>query len=169
MELKSIGAKCLGFLGKYKYIVIILAVGLLFMTLPDSTKHADEPGNVKEAAIQTDSPVEEQLKSILSKMDGAGKVEVLLTVAQGKETLFQTDSKISASDQSDTTQSDTVTVTDAQRNQTGLVRQENPPVYLGAVILCQGADSAAVRFSIVEAVSKATGLGADQICVLKMK
>lgn len=169
MELKSIGAKCLGFLGKYKYVVIILAVGLLFMTLPDSSKPTDKTQQAGETIIRTDTPVEEQLKSILSKMDGAGKVEVLLTVAQGKETLYQTDSKISASDQSETTQFDTVITSDAQRNQTGLIRQENPPIYQGAVILCQGADSAAVRFSIVDAVSKATGLGADQICVLKMK
>lgn len=169
MELKSIGAKCLGFLGKYKYVVIILAVGLLFMTLPDSSKSTDKTQQAGETIIRTDTPVEEQLKSILSKMDGAGKVEVLLTVAQGKETLYQTDSKISASDQSETTQFDTVITSDAQRNQTGLIRQENPPIYQGAVILCQGADSAAVRFSIVDAVSKATGLGADQICVLKMK
>jgi hypothetical protein len=42
-------------------------------------------------------------------------------------------------------------------------------VYQGAVVLCQGAADAAVRLAVVEAVSKATGLGADKICVLKMK
>ena len=68
-----------------------------------------------------------------------------------------------------TTKTDTVTVTDAQRNESGLIRQVNPPVYKGAVIVCQGADNAAVRLAIVDAVGKATGLGADKISVLKMK
>ena len=55
------------------------------------------------------------------------------------------------------------------RKQTGLVQQVNPPTYLGAVIVCQGADSASVRLAIVEAVGSVTGLSTDKITVLKMK
>jgi len=40
---------------------------------------------------------------------------------------------------------------------------------MGAVIVCQGADDPQVRLSIVDAVSKVTGLGSDKISVLKMK
>jgi stage III sporulation protein AG len=43
------------------------------------------------------------------------------------------------------------------------------PAYLGAVVVCRGADNAAVRLQIVEAVSVFTGLGADKISVNKMK
>ena len=60
-------------------------------------------------------------------------------------------------------------VTGSDRSEKGLVRQINPPEYLGAVVLCQGADNAAVKLAIVEAVSKATGLSTDRITVLKMK
>ena len=56
-----------------------------------------------------------------------------------------------------------------RRADPGLVRQVNPPEYLGAVVLCQGADNPSVKLSIVEAVSKATGLTTDRITVLKMK
>ena len=41
--------------------------------------------------------------------------------------------------------------------------------YLGAIILCQGADHADVKLQITQAVSRATGLGTDRISVLKMK
>ena len=41
--------------------------------------------------------------------------------------------------------------------------------YTGAVIFCQGADSAGVRLQIVEAVSVYTGLSSNKIMVLKMK
>ena len=60
-------------------------------------------------------------------------------------------------------------LTDGSRAQQALVEQVIPPVYLGAVVLCQGAGSAAVRLSVVEAVSRATGLSTNQIVVLKMK
>jgi hypothetical protein len=63
----------------------------------------------------------------------------------------------------------TILTTDSDRNQTGLIHQKNPPVYRGAVVLTQGADDPAVKLAIVDAVGKATGLGADKIAVLKMK
>ncbi len=169
MDLRYISAKILDFTKKYRYVLLILLIGLLFMTLPNSTVSKSDSTTVTEPETQTEEMINEKLSSILSKLDGAGKVEVMITVARGEETIFQTDNKFSVTEQSDTTQQDTVTVTDSERSQTGLIRQVNPPVYLGAVILCQGADSASVRLSIVDAVSKATGLGADQISVLKMK
>jgi stage III sporulation protein AG len=86
---------------------------------------------------------------------------VLLTPASGKETLYQTNENGD--------DSDTVIITDSSRNESGLIRQVNPPVYLGAIVLCQGGDRPSVRLAIVDAVSKVTGLGADRISVLKMK
>ena len=49
------------------------------------------------------------------------------------------------------------------------MRQVNPPTYLGAIIICEGADDANIRLAVVDAVSKVTGLGANRISVLKMK
>ena len=63
----------------------------------------------------------------------------------------------------------TVIVTDSQRCESGLIRQINPAAYKGAIVVCQGADSSAVRLAITQAVAKITGLGTDNICVLKMK
>jgi stage III sporulation protein AG len=63
---------------------------------------------------------------------------------------------------------DTVIVMDGNREETGLVKQVLPPVYRGAVIACQGADSANIRLAIVEAVKSVTGLSSDRITVLKM-
>lgn len=169
MDLKTICAKSLDYIKKYRYVLLMLIIGLLLMALPGSKNSKSDSVKSTDPEIQMQVSVNEQLSNILSKLDGAGKVEVLLTIAHGEETIFQTDDKVTETDQSNTTQIDTVTVTDAERNQAGLIRQINPPTYLGAVILCQGADSAAVRLLIVDAVSKVTGLGADQISVLKMK
>ena len=57
----------------------------------------------------------------------------------------------------------------SNREESGLIQQIHPPIYQGAIILCQGADSAAVRLSIVDAVANVTGLSTDKITVLKMK
>ena len=94
---------------------------------------------------------------------------MLLTVKTGETTVYQTDEDTSTSETGSSIRKETVIITDSDRNQQALVVQVLPPDFMGAVIVCQGADNASVRLAVVEAVSKATGLGADRITVLKMK
>lgn len=168
MELTAIGGKVLEFLKKYRYVVLVLLIGVGLMVIPGKTSNETEPmpsENSQETAIDQS----EQLEDILSQIDGAGKVKVLLTWSSGPRTVYQTDDDCTTTEGSSTVHRDTVVITDADRAEQGLVTQVLSPEYLGAVVICQGADSAAVRLSIVEAVADATGLGTDQISVLKMK
>ena len=150
-------------LAKYKYPVLILLVGLALMLLP-SGKEAQTPEPTAET-VPTENDLESKLEAILSQIDGAGQVKVLLTEEAGREHLYQTDSEVRADSRTD----DTVLIEDGSNTESGLIRQTLEPKYRGAVILCQGADDAAIRLAIVQAVRCITGLGADAISVLKMK
>ena len=88
---------------------------------------------------------------------------MLLTEASGCDTIYQVDENRNQSNL------DTVIVTNGQREEIGLIKQIIPPEYRGAVVVCQGADHAAVRLTVVEAVRSVTGLSSDNITVLKMK
>ena len=79
------------------------------------------------------------------------------------------DEDLSSGTDSEDTRRDTVLISDGNREENGLVRQTIPPVYRGAIIVCQGGNDAKVRLSIVEAVMSVTGLRSDCITVLKMK
>lgn len=149
-------------LRKYKYVLLILTLGLVLMCLPDGQPVEEAP--VPEVTVESLSLTEE-LEEILSQIQGAGKVKVMLSTATGEQTHYQTDEDQSG----DTTRKDTVIVTGDDRSQQGLVRQVDPPTYLGAVVVCQGADRPQVQLAIVQAVANVTGLGADRISVLKMK
>ena len=166
MEWIGTKAKLTDLFRKYRYVLLVLAVGIVLMVLP-SGDQKEEPQPPKEA--EATLSVEQQLSTILSYIEGAGEVHVMLTTATGEEILYQTNEDYSQSGDTANTRTDTVTVSDAQRSEAGLIRQVNPPVYLGAIVVCKGADSPSVRLAIVEAVSKVTGLGADEISVLKMK
>lgn len=153
-------------LNKYRYALIILVIGLLLMALPNfglSTKSSE--GDPEGSAILPVESFEDRLARLLSKVEGAGAVEVILTVAAGKETIYQTNDEHSNSG----IKANTVTVTDSNRDQSGLVKQVKNEVYKGAVIVCQGANDPSVRLALVDAVSRITGLGANSISVLKMK
>ena len=164
MEIKSWIGRLSDFLMKYRYAACILLVGIILMMLPSADPVDTLPEPAKDT-ITAEITVEEQLSSLLSKIQGAGRVEVMLSFSSGAETRYHSDSETDT----DSTQSSAVIITDGDRNETALVSRVDPPKYLGAIVLCHGADSAAVRLAIVEAVSKYTGLGADQIAVLKMK
>lgn len=168
MEWVSLKEKVPAFVKKYGYVALILGIGLLLMIIP-SQDSVDKTEEVIPEQSHSILSVEDQLSQILSRVAGAGEVQVMLSVASGEEILYQTNDDFSNGSDNGTSRLDTVTVTDAQRNETGLVRQVNPPVYMGAIVVCKGADSPSVCLAIVEAVANATGLGTDKISVLKMK
>ena len=116
----TIKSRIRDFLIKYRFVLLVLLLGILLMTLPT--------GSIKQQSPAASSPgeptTEERLCSILSRIQGVGKVEVMLTTASGAEPVYQTDQ--TGSDNSART--DTVVITDSGRNQTGLIRQINPPV-----------------------------------------
>lgn len=153
---------------KYRFPALVLLLGIILMTLPTKEKkEIDSIQTVVPNIIQTD--LQEELEDILCQIQGAGKVRVLLTEAEGEQTLYQMDEDLQTNGGSESIRQDTVLLTNSEREEVGLVRQIIPPVYQGAVILCQGADSASVRLAIIQAVASATGLTSDKITVLKMK
>ena len=160
MDIKAQREKITQWLGKYKYFALILLLGVGLMLIPSVSKENKTTQVTNEPVTQT--PIKEELEDILSNIKGAGRVQVMLTMASGEQTVYQTDS---ASDD----RQDTVIITQGDRAQSGLVQQVLPPTYRGAIVLCQGADSATVCLAIKEAVAKVTGLDSSEISVLKMK
>ena len=151
---------------EYRYVILVLIIGILLMMLPQGKTEEKKDDNVLIPETEAVETLQEQLEQLLSLVQGAGKVRVLLTEAEGERVIYQTDGEQRSQDSK---RADTVIVSDSARAESGLVQQILPPSYMGAIILCQGADSASVRLSLIEAVSNATGLSSDRISVLKMK
>lgn len=167
MDWMNIAGRAKNLVGKYKYVLLILLLGILLMSLPEGSKESMQPEISVPAPVYASKT--EELEAILSQISGVGKVRVMLTEAAGSETIYQTDEDRSETSDAQNIRVETVIVTGSERTETGLVRTVVPPVYLGAIIVCQGGDSPAVRLSVAEAVSNVTGIGTDRITVLKMK
>ena len=167
MVFKELANKMICAISKYKYAVVVLLIGIALLLIPQKTQSAPTVENTQEQCTQIIETTE--LEEILQSVQGAGKVKVLLSVATGEKTIYQTDSEANTSSDSNSTKQETVIVTDGQRAEAGLINQVNPPTYLGAIVVCEGADSPSVRLSVTQAVARITGLGSDSICVLKME
>ena len=169
MDLLNKKMRILQTVGKYKYVCLILLVGVLLMILPTGKVYDKEEQILRSIQQDTETDIEKQLECILSSVKGAGQVKVMLSVAQGERIIYQTDSDYVESENTTDRRSQTILITDGSRNQTGLIHQKIPPSYKGAIILAQGADTPSVKLALVEAVSDVTGLGTDKISVLKMQ
>lgn len=158
----TVAQRIKGILFQYKYVLVVIGAGLALMLMPAGKKAETEhptPEPKSSMAIQ------ESLEDILGRIQGVGEVRVLLTQKQGEQTVYVYDQSRSG----DSVRSDAVIITDADRSQGGMIAQVIPPVYLGAIVVCQGGADPTVRLAVVEAVCDATGLSADKISVWKMK
>lgn len=158
----------MGYLKKYRYVVLVLLLGVVFMLIPGI--HSNEIKD--EIEIQVQEPtisVSQELEQILSFVDGAGKTKVMITYLRGEEVVYQTDVDVSASENQDSEKQKTVLITGKDKGQSGLIARIDPAKCMGVIVLCQGADKPSVRLAVIDAVGKVMGLGADRISVLKMK
>ena len=166
MELSTLRNRVAGFVKKYRFVMIVIAAGLLLMLIPGNNKSAVKAEKqISQKESETAVDPQNALASVLSQVKGAGKVQVYLTTMEGEKIVYQSNTDKSG----ENIRTETVTITTADRGQEGLISQVNPPVYLGAIVVCEGADNPTVQLAIVDAVSKGTGLGTNRISVLKMK
>jgi len=167
------GRKLVARLEKYKFILLIILVGIVLLVLPTSKKSTAQDGGepvgtaVAEQISFDLTDMEERLSEALSKIDGAGEVRVLLTLQSGSRVILAQDTKTSESGDALEREISTVIVSKGANNEETIALQELAPKYQGAVVICPGGGNSAVRLKLTEAVSALTGLGADRISVCK--
>ena len=154
-------------LEKYKYVLIVLVVGLVLLLWPVGTKEEPREGVPGGQAEDFDlEAMERKLSQVLSQVDGAGKVTVALTVKSGVEQVPVTDRSTSVTERGNSVEEKTVVI-DTGSGKEAVVRLQRSPVFQGALVVCEGGDRADVQLLMTRAVSALTGLGADRITVCK--
>lgn len=165
-RLAALGAAAAPLARKYRAVLIVLLAGVLLLA-------SGRGGGASAAPRQADggadadfslAAFEDQLRAQLAGVEGAGRVELMLT-------LEETDASVYAADTRRTDgswESDLTVLSDSSYGETPVTVKRLLPVFRGAVVLCDGADDAQVRLAVTQAVCTACGLGSDKVAVLKM-
>lgn len=170
----AIPEKVSAFAKKYRLLLLLVVLGIVLLLLPSGqTEQQQEISAQTEATDETDAEyvraLEARLSELLAQIEGVGQVNVLLTLQSGKQMHYKSD----VTKQTDGTQSSleekTVILSRGSAYDEAAVTAVSYPKFQGALIVCQGADRAAVQLAIVGAVSSLTGLSSDKIAVVKMK
>lgn len=153
-----------GALGKYSYVLLVIAVGAVLLLLPTGGRDSpgEEPPAREEGASFDLEAFETKLERILSQVEGAGETRVVLTLDGGsRQVLARNQDRDGDGGSSNTV----VTVGKGSGAQDVVPLQTVAPQFRGALIVCPGGGNAATRLKLIEAVSALTGLGSDRISV----
>lgn len=177
---------------KDKFLILLLAgVILLILGFPQKkeTVPVRQEANLNVASIGADGAaqgadsyekrMEKRLKEILEKVDGVGKVEVMLVLRSSEEKVLRVDlqsrNSITEENEADGTtrksqsaeESRETVITGSGQDAAPVVEKEIYPEIEGIVILAQGAGDARIKAEISEAAEALFGIPAHKIKVLK--
>lgn len=190
-------------LTKENLIVVVLAgVLLLVICLPTKKNESSildmNSGNITESSNNqssrteegTDSEVlqrlyreemEEQVRAILSNMEGVGRVEVLLTLQSSEELVVEKDTRIirdsleedgnggkTSSQSVDSEETTVYSQAQGSVNEPYVIKKIQPRVE-GVFVIAEGAGSGTVNKNITEAIQVLFGIESHKIKVAKMK
>jgi stage III sporulation protein AG len=154
---------------RYKFVLIVIAAGLILLAMPsESDKSRTETmegvlGTEEDFSVEA---LEEKLSAILSRIEGAGKVSVMLTVKSGTERILATDLEASQSGTELDRTEETVILSKDAGEEVVLIGQ-NYPTFQGALVVCPGGGDPQIQLEITRALAALTGLGAGRITVCK--
>lgn len=172
------------------FIIILVVTIIIINTIwnedkTDNTKtvqndNANLVSSEPENNVVEDS-TQKNLKQILSKIDGVGKVEVLITYSESSQVvaMYNEKYKESQTEEGDTN-GGTRVIQEVNKDKEIIYQEENGekvpitekivmPKMEGALIVAEGANNASVKTNIIQAVEALTGLATHKIQVLEMK
>ena len=158
-------------LEKYKYVLLAVLAGVVLLVWPSGGGNSAPAQTAAETAAAPDPfdtrETEEWMADTLSHIQGAGRVRVLLSVAQSPRQVLAQDGLADVAGDNSRRETSTVMVSRGTGQQEPAVLQVLAAEYRGAVVVSPGGDDPQVRLALSEAVSALTGLGADRISICK--
>lgn len=146
----------------YKYVLLVIGIGLIFLLLPDSNAPIETQLPSTELHFQLQD-FEQHLAENLSYIAGAGETQVVLTLKNNGEVILAQDTQ---EEYHGKITKDIVTIGSGANEQVVEIKQYYPE-FQGALIICTGGDNAQVKLELIQAVSALTGLRSDNISVCK--
>lgn len=153
---------------KTDYLVFIL-LGVLVMIVAFPTEKKKETENTEDSQQtakeeETDTEkMEEQLAALISRMEGAGKTRVMITLED--EGYMQVDKNLSIDEKK--REEETVVYDSGDKETPYVVRRESPRVK-GVVVVAEGGDNPGVVSAISNAVMSLFDIEAHRVIVVKM-
>ena len=152
---------------KDKKSVVLVAMAVVGMLLIFLSGESDRGKEVTKADNHTEyaDDYEEKLERLISKIEGVGKVSVMITYESGTETVFASDKEESFRNGEQKIRNDYIVV-DGSDGETGLKIKSVYPEIKGVAVVCSGASDPFIKERIVSVVSALFDISTKNISVV---
>ena len=161
---------------RYRYVALVIAAGAFILLLPTGSGGSSGETEGRKQPAETSGgrtleQTEEQMEKILSRIDGVGQLELMLTIESGTSSTLAEDTELTYSGATEapddySRRSETVIVS-GDSGDSPVITGSVAPVYRGALVVCEGGNNAEVKLAVTQAVSALTGLSSDRISVIQ--
>ncbi|MBE5757377.1 MAG: hypothetical protein E7345_00390 [Clostridiales bacterium] len=151
-------------------IVVIISFVLYLNLSSEKNIQSDEVSSTYISTLKYSEEIENKLENILGKIDGAGDVDVMVSLDGSPEMVYATDSDSKTSSTASgttTTTSSNIIVVNGKGNSEAILLKENLPKVKGVIVVSSGADNIQIKLDILNAVSTLLDISVDKINVLK--
>lgn len=145
-------------------LIIICIVLLIYFSVNGDGKKEEKVA--ESVNISLTDGLEERVGNVLSKIEGVGEVDVLITFSSSAEQVTantQNSHSTTTSNQNNSTTTSTTTSSPIISNQNVIVLQEKMPEIIGVIVVAEGADNPKVKINILSAVSTALDIDKNSI------
>ncbi len=142
---------------KIEYLIVVVLVIVAFFILASNFTSSSDSSDSVDDYVEN---LETKLKNCLSKVDGAGKVEVIISIESGMETVLATEKQSSSGN---------VVETPIIVNGKTVTLKENYPEICGVVIVSEGAKNLSVKIALLNATCVYLDIPESKVEILTMK
>lgn len=158
-------------------VLMLIAGVLLLLFCTGKSEKEKEPGLTQPEetvyAGDYETKLEERLISIISTMDGVGRVEVMVTLNCGSEDIYLRDSdsdeSVDKDGKSSSQRKNEYVIIDDGDKEKGIVIRVAEPEIRGVAVVCDGGGNESVKQRITEAVTALLGVSSARVSVSPMK
>ena len=163
------------FIAKNK-LKLIIAAGMCGMLLIAATSlfpsSSEKEASSSSEQMQTDwdeykSSLEQELRDVISAMDGVGACEVMITLNETNENVYAQNSSEKTEENKSEYESEYVIHNGENGDDPILIKQYFPQVK-GVVVVCEGGDDIRVKENIVNSVTALFNFSSNRISVSKI-
>lgn len=146
-------------------ILIILIIGAVLMLFPKSTEKKEEARAESEYAADD----EERLRKILSRIRGAGRVEIMVTYSESAESRPAYETGSDKSDRGEEGCDERIERKPVMADGKPVILSTRYPRVKGVVVIAEGAKDPEVAANISEAVTTAFAIAPHRVCILEKR
>ena len=154
-------------------LIVMLVAIILYIGINDNDNvvvSSSAPDDGYLSTLEYCEKLEEKLEEIISQIDGAGDVKVMVSVSGSPEIIYvsDTDNKTSTTTNgSTTTTTSSPIIIGSGANSSGIIKTETLPDVKGVIVVSSGADKVSIKLDILNAVATLLDISTEKITILK--